>query len=123
MRLAIDRLRRGDVALLGAVVWWACDMAVLWAAFEAFGTAPPLAVVAMGYLTGMLANLLPLPGGVGGVEGGMIGSFIALGVPGGLAIVAVLTYRAYAFWLPTLPGIVAFVGLRKLSGPAAPETA
>ena len=48
----------------------------------------------------MLGNLLPMPGGVGGVEGGMIASFVAFGVDGGLAVVAVLVYRAFTFWLP-----------------------
>ena len=41
----------------------------------------------------------------------MIGALIAFGVPGGLAIVAVLAYRAFAFWLPTLPGAIAYVQL------------
>jgi uncharacterized protein (TIRG00374 family) len=66
----------------------------------------------MAYFTGMLGNLLPLPGGIGGVEGGMIGALIAFGVPGGLAVVAVLSYRAFAFWLPTIPGAVAYLQLR-----------
>jgi uncharacterized protein (TIRG00374 family) len=61
----------------------------------------------------MLANALPLPGGIGGVDGGMIGSFIAFGVPAGLAVVAVLAYRAFAFWLPTVPGAVAYFQLRR----------
>jgi uncharacterized membrane protein YbhN (UPF0104 family) len=34
-------------------------------------------------------------------------------VDGGLAVVAVLTYRAFAFWLPTIPGAVAFFQLRR----------
>jgi putative heme transporter len=85
---------------------------VLWACFHAFGEPPPPAVVVMAYFTGMLGNLLPLPGGVGGVEGGMIGSFLAFDVAGGLAVVSVLTYRAFAFWLPTLPGLLAYLGLR-----------
>ena len=66
----------------------------------------------MAYFVGMLGNLLPLPGGVGGVDGGMIGALIAFGVDGGLAVVAVLTYRAFAFWLPTIPGAIAFFQLR-----------
>jgi uncharacterized membrane protein YbhN (UPF0104 family) len=70
-------------------------------------------VLALGYFVGMLGNLLPLPGGVGGVEGGMIGAFVALGVPAGLAIVAVLSYRAFAFWLPTIPGLLAYGQLRR----------
>ena len=61
----------------------------------------------------MLGNLLPLPGGVGGVDGGMIGAFAAFGVDFGLAAVAVLTYRGFAFWLPTIPGAIAYFQLRK----------
>ena len=66
----------------------------------------------MSYYVGMFANLLPLPGGIGGVEGGMIGVLIAFGVPSSLAIVAVLTYRAFSFWLPTIPGAIAYFQLR-----------
>jgi uncharacterized protein (TIRG00374 family) len=72
-----------------------------------------LSIVVMGYFVGMLGNLLPLPGGVGGVDGGMIGAFIGFGVDDGLAVVAVLTYRAFAFWLPTIPGAIAFFQLRR----------
>ena len=61
----------------------------------------------------MLGNALPLPGGIGGVDGGMIGAFAALGVSSDYAISAVLTYRAFAFWLPTLPGAVAYFQLRR----------
>jgi uncharacterized membrane protein YbhN (UPF0104 family) len=50
---------------------------------------------------------------VGGVDGGMIGAFAALGVDGGLSLVAVLTYRGFAFWLPTIPGAIAYFQLRK----------
>jgi len=115
-RGALALARRGEPGLLGALAWWGFDIAVLFACFEAFGDAPEAAVLVMGYFTGMLANTLPIPGGVGAVEGGMIGAFIAFGVPGGLAIVAVLTYRVFAFWLPMLPGAVAFVQLRRSLG-------
>jgi uncharacterized membrane protein YbhN (UPF0104 family) len=43
----------------------------------------------------------------------MIGAFAALGVDFGLAAVAVLVYRAFTFWLPTLPGVVAYLQLRR----------
>ena len=55
------------------------------------------------FFCGMLGNLLPMPGGVGGVEGGMIGALVAFNVDGGLAVVAVLVYRAFTFWLPLDP--------------------
>jgi uncharacterized protein (TIRG00374 family) len=61
----------------------------------------------------MLANTLPLPGGIGGVEGGMIGVFTAFGVDVEVSIVSVLSYRAFAFWLPMLPGAVAYLQLRR----------
>jgi uncharacterized protein (TIRG00374 family) len=94
-------------------MWWAFDIAVLWAAFKAFGDSPAVGVLVVGYFVGMLANTLPLPGGIGGVDGGMIGAFAAFGVDPGLAIVAVLAYRFFAFWLPIAPGAVAFASLRR----------
>jgi uncharacterized protein (TIRG00374 family) len=61
----------------------------------------------------MLANLLPLPGGIGGVDGGMIGALVAFHVGAGLALIAVLVYRLFAFWLPTIPGAIAYFQLRR----------
>ena len=109
---ALRHLRSRDPALLGAVAFWAFQIAVLWAAFHAFGDAPPLAVLVQGFFVGMLGNLLPMPGGVGGVEGGMIGALVAFGVDGGLAVVAVLVFRGFTFWLPLIPGVIAFIQLR-----------
>jgi hypothetical protein len=113
VRHAYALVRARDPAVLGAFVYWGFNIAVLWAAFRAFGEAPPWPVIVQAYFVGMLGNLLPLPGGVGGVDGGMIGALIAFGVDGGLAVVAVLTYRAFAFWLPTIPGAIAFFQLRR----------
>jgi len=113
VRDALEHLRSRDPALLGAVLFWAFQIAVLWAAFHAFGNAPPVAVLTQAFFVGMLGNLLPMPGGVGGVEGGMIGSFAAFGVDSGLAVVAVLVYRAFTFWLPLVPGVIAYFRLRR----------
>ena len=74
---------------------------------------PPKAVIVMAYFVGMLGNTLPLPGGIGGVDGGMIGAFTAFGVGVQVAVVSVLAYRAFSFWLPTLPGAVAYFQLRR----------
>jgi uncharacterized membrane protein YbhN (UPF0104 family) len=113
VRTAIGLLRARDPLLLGAPAWWGFDIAVLWACFHAFGGAPSKGVVVMAYFVGMLGNSLPLPGGIGGVDGGMIGAFTAFGVGVELSIVSVLAYRAFAFWLPTLPGAVAYFQLRR----------
>jgi len=113
VRTAITLVRSRDPGLLGAPAWWAFDIATLWACFHAFGASPPVAVVVMAYFVGWIANTLPLPGGIGGVEGGLIGSLTAFGVGVQSAVVAVLAYRAFSFWLPTLPGGLAYLQLRR----------
>ena len=113
MRDALQHLRHPDPALAGAVVFWAGQVAVLWAAFHAFGDAPPLAVITQAFFVGMFGNLLPMPGGVGGVEGGMIAALAAFGVDAGQAVVAVLLFRAVTFWLPMIPGVIAYFQLRR----------
>jgi uncharacterized protein (TIRG00374 family) len=113
VRQAIALVRSRDPYVFGAVAWWMFDIAVLWACFHAFGGRPPTAVVVMAYFVGMVGNTLPLPGGIGGVDGGMIGAFSAFGVPVDTAVVAVLAYRGIAFWLPTLPGAFAYLQLRR----------
>lgn len=112
VRTALDLVRGGHWGLLGAVGYWGFDIAVLGASFRAFGTVVPVAVLIMGYFLGTLGSLLPLPGGIGGVEGGMIGAFAAFGVPAGRTVIAVLAYRAISFWLPTLPGVGGYFTLR-----------
>ncbi|MCU0258882.1 MAG: flippase-like domain-containing protein [Solirubrobacteraceae bacterium] len=113
VREALRLIRDKEWGVLGALIWWLFDILTLWAAFWAFGEPPPFFALIMAYYVGMLANLLPLPGGIGGVDGGMIGALIAFGVAPSLAIVSVLTYRAFAFWLPTVPGFIAYLQLRK----------
>jgi uncharacterized membrane protein YbhN (UPF0104 family) len=113
VRTAIALIRRRDVGVLGALAWWGFDISVLWAMFHAFGSVPPFTVIWMAYFLGMVGNLLPLPGGLGGVEGGMIGAFAAFNVNLELAVLAVLSYRAISFWLPTFPGAVAYFQLRR----------
>jgi uncharacterized protein (TIRG00374 family) len=112
IRTAQDLIRDRRLGLLGAIAYWGFDIAVLGLCFRAFGQGVPLAVLVMGYFLGTLGSLLPLPGGIGGVEGGMIGAFVAFGLPADRSLVAVLAYRAISFWLPTLPGIAGYLSLR-----------
>jgi putative heme transporter len=113
VRDAVRMARRLDPGLVGALLWWAGDVAVLWACFEAFGDSPAVAVIVMAYFVGMLANTLPLPGGIGGVDGGMVAALVAFGSDPALAVVAVLAYRGFAFWLPIVPGAAAWITLRR----------
>jgi putative heme transporter len=117
VRTAIDYVRhprRGALALLGAIGFWAAQIGVLWASFHAFGGHVPFGVLVQGFFIGMAANLVPSPaGGVGSVDAGMIGAFVLFDVHSSLVFPAVLVYRVIAFWLPIPPGIVAFVQLRR----------
>ena len=112
LRAALGMIRRGDPSVLGAVAYWGFDIGALWASFRAFGHSPPVAVLVTGYYVGTLGSALPLPGGIGGVEGGMIGAFIGFGVEAPLATIAVLAYRTISYWLPTIPGVIAYFHLR-----------
>ena len=117
LRTAFDYVRhpsRGALAVSGAVGFWAANIGVLWASFEAFGGDVPFGVLVQGFFVGMAANLIPSPaGGVGSVDAGMIGAFVLFGIPGGIVFPAVLAYRVIAFWLPIPPGVVAFFQLRR----------
>ena len=105
---------RGGLAVVGAVGFWATNIAILWASFHAYDVQVPLGVVIQGFFIGMVANLFPLaPGGVGAVDAGMIGAFVLFGLDGATVFAAILTYRLLAFWLPIPPGIVAFFQLRQ----------
>jgi uncharacterized membrane protein YbhN (UPF0104 family) len=104
---------RDPVVLVGAIGYWAWDNAVLWATFHAVGADVPLTVVLMGYLIGQLGGLLPIPGGVGGIDGGLIGTLLVYGAPGAATAAAVLLYRVILFWIPLLTGAVAFTSLRR----------
>jgi len=106
--------QRGGLAVLGAIGFWAANIAILWASFEAFSVDVPLGVLVQGFFIGMLANLFPFaPGGVGAVDAGMIGAFVLFKLPASDVFAAVLIYRLIAFWLPIPPGIVAFLQLRQ----------
>jgi uncharacterized membrane protein YbhN (UPF0104 family) len=113
---------RNLLVITGSLGYWAWDNAVLWATFHAFDYSPPITVILMGYLIGQLGGLLPLPGGLGGIDGGLIGTLIVYGTPAAATAAAVLVYRVILFWLPLLVGAVAFISLRRaLNRPDRPE--
>jgi len=111
---AVALLREGNAWLIGGIVAYLLfDMMILWATFRAFGAAPPLAIVWIAYLIGELGGLIPVPGGVGGVDAGLVGTLVLYKVPITSAASAVLAYRAIALWVPAILGAAAFVALRR----------
>ena len=120
---ALEILRSRDrLVLLGAFGYWAWDNAVLWATFHAFGFSPPITVILLGYLIGQLGGLLPLPGGLGGIDGGLLGTLVVYGTPAATTAAAILAYRVILFWLPLIVGAFAFASLRRgLNRPDRPD--
>src|SRR3954453_3866235 len=104
---------RNGWLLFGAFGYWAFDNAVLWATYEAVGPPPDLSIVLMGYLIGQLGGLLPLPDGVGGIDGGLIGVLVLYGAPVAGTVAAVLAYRLILFWVPLIVGTPAFIALMR----------
>jgi uncharacterized protein (TIRG00374 family) len=111
---AVARLREANVILvLGLFAYLVFDVMVLWATFRAIGPAPPVGTLAMGYLIGELGGLIPIPGGIGGIDAGLVGTLVLYHIPLTEAAGAVLAYRAIALWIPAIVGSAAFVGLRR----------
>lgn len=105
--------RRSPGVLLGSFGTMAFDMAVLGVCFRAFGHSPPLGVLVLGYLIGQLGGNLPTPGGIGGLDIGLIGTFVIFHQPLAATTAAVLVYHAISVWVPGLLGSVAFAQLRR----------
>jgi uncharacterized protein (TIRG00374 family) len=111
---AIALLRsRAFGVVVGSFAYMAFDIAALGFAFAATGAVPPFTTLVLGYLIGQLGNLIPLPGGVGGTEGALIGVFALYGANLAEATAAVLLYRLFQLLVPAFLGTPAFVMLRR----------
>jgi uncharacterized protein (TIRG00374 family) len=119
---AVSRVRRllaaprqSSGALVGTILYWLGDVLCLWAGLRAFHVDVTAPALILGYSTGYLLTLLPLPlGGVGAVDAGIAIALRGVGIPLAPALLGVLAYRLFSFWLPTLPGLVALSTLPAL---------
>jgi uncharacterized membrane protein YbhN (UPF0104 family) len=104
---------RPDWRLIGAVMYLWCDIAMLWVCFEAFGHAPPVGALTLAFIIGYLGNIVPVPGGIGVLDGGLTAALVLYGTPPSLAAAAVIVYHAIVLWVPTVLGTIAFLRLRQ----------
>ncbi len=102
-----------DWRIVGAIGYLWFDIAVLFACFAAAGQVPPLAPVVLAYQIGYLSNFIPVPGGIGVLDGSMIGMLVLYGVGGTVATAATLVYHVISLWVPAIWGTVAFVVLQR----------
>jgi uncharacterized membrane protein YbhN (UPF0104 family) len=76
-------------------------------------------VLVLGYLIGQLGGNLPLPGGLGGIDGGLVGTFACYHEPVAQATAVVLAYHAISLSVPALLGGAAFLTLAREHHPVA----
>jgi uncharacterized membrane protein YbhN (UPF0104 family) len=101
-----------DWRVLGAIVFLWADIGVLVVCFAATGHTPPLASIVLAYQICYLANIIPIPGGIGVLDGSLIGMLVIYGVNATDATAATVVYHAIALWVPAVWGTIAFVILR-----------
>jgi len=102
-----------DWRLVGAFGFLWLDIAVMWACFEATKHTPPLVVIVLAYQIGYLSNLIPIPGGIGILDGSVVGLFVLYGASATTATAATVVYHAIALWVPATWGTIAFIVLRR----------
>jgi uncharacterized protein (TIRG00374 family) len=103
-----------DWRVAGAFAYLLLDIACLWACFKALGHSPPIVPLVVGYQVGYLANIIPVPGGIGALDAGLVGALVLYGIRATPATAAVIAYHAILLWVPTLIGTIAFVLLRRM---------
>jgi uncharacterized protein (TIRG00374 family) len=90
--------------------------------FVAVRYQPGFGPLAVAYSAANFASALPItPGGLGVAEVTLVAITAGFGAPRPTAVLAVLGYRLVNYWLPLLPGAVAYLRLR-LSPKGADET-
>jgi uncharacterized membrane protein YbhN (UPF0104 family) len=109
--------------MIGPVMYLALDVATLWLCFRALGHSPPIASIVLAYQIGYLANIIPVPGGIGVLDGSLIGTCVLYKISATYATAAVLAYHAISLWVPTVFGTIAFVRVRRdIDKPLVPRT-
>jgi uncharacterized membrane protein YbhN (UPF0104 family) len=103
--------------LLGALGYLGFHIAVLWVCLNAAGAPPSIPALILAYNIGYLANTLPIPGGIGVLNAGLIGALVLYGAPATPAAAAVVVYHAIALWIPGLGGLLAYLRLRDAPPP------
>ncbi len=106
-------IRGASPKLAGAVAYLVLDIAALWACLRAVGQAPPILALVAGYQIGYLANLVPIPGAIGVLDGGLLAALVLYGLPAGPTAAGIVLYHGLALWVPSLGGTAGFLALRR----------
>ena len=114
----------GKGLLAWALLYWIGDLVSLWAALRAFGVTVSPAAIVGAYVTGYLAQSVPIPLiATGGVDAATTFTLTAVGVPIEVALLGVVAHRVFAFWLPVIPGVWSATALVREELPTRPSRA
>jgi uncharacterized membrane protein YbhN (UPF0104 family) len=105
----VEVLRRRNWRVLGTWVDLLGWIGALWAALYAVGEHLPFTVVAMAYLIGQIAQVIPIPGGIGAIDAGVTGALVVYGADTSQAAAGQLIAHAIALLVPILVGGVGLV--------------
>ena len=108
-------------AILGASGYLCFDIGALICAYGAFGHVMPVGALIFAYVVGQLGGLIPIPAGIGGIDGGIIGALVLYGGSLTQATAAEFAYHTFQLTVPAVLGTIAFLRLRStLRRSAAP---
>jgi len=112
LRLLLRSPRRMASASLWVAANWAFDALCLWCCLRAFGYGPAYDTLMVAFgLASMLSSLPVTPSGLGVVEGALVPTLVGLGAPATAAVLGVLAWRLFNFWLPIPLGATAYLTL------------
>jgi uncharacterized membrane protein YbhN (UPF0104 family) len=96
---------------LASEVLLAATLTIVVHAFGASASFATILVIIVG--VGVFASLIPVPGGIGVVEGSLVIGLTAAGIDQATAIVCAITYRLCTYYLPPIWGWFAYRALRR----------
>jgi uncharacterized protein (TIRG00374 family) len=110
----LRRLAQRPGTLAAVSTWslanWVFDGLALWASLRAFGYASGLIALTLAFTVAQIAGSLPISmGGLGIVEASLVPLLVGLGTGSSVAVLGVLTWRLFNYWLPLLMGGVAYL--------------
>jgi uncharacterized membrane protein YbhN (UPF0104 family) len=114
-RLILNPFPHGGLALSGTALYWFGEIACLWASLRAFHADVAIPALILAYATGYVVTRRAFPaGGIGVAEVLLTFALFWLGVPFTPALLGVLFYRIFNFWLALIPALAVSGTVRKI---------
>lgn len=110
--IRVSPKRVAVICFLGALNW-ILDALALWVVLVALGYPLYIGELLVAYGVASILALLPItPGGIGIIEGVLVPSLVGFGIPGAIALIAVIGWRILEFWLPIPVSLISYVTLK-----------